>query len=679
MPAILNRVSLPKYFWLGLGLVLLIHGFFWIKLRHIHLSDPDTFIYLALARETATHGPLLKLPQAEDLGWGKSFGDRYLIFNLLNGLFFKMAGEVGVDVSLYLMSLSVLVVLYIGLSRFLFSPWAALIAGSAFLNSNFATRIFLYRPHVWAMACFSGLVVSLLYRSPPAALLFAAFFGWGYPLVLMPLAVLFFAYGIFVFQRKDSQMRKVCVWGTLGLLGSLLIHPSFPKNVEWASRVNFIALNEIHLVASEMPIESVPERADIFFERYAFFILIIFGGFLFESYQTRSWRSHQERQDFFLLGLLSSFLWIVSAFQPRGTEYAIPCTLLFLGICLYRLEGLFSTKRILVGFGCLAILGNWFSLVNFYGKGAKFNLNPEVPLASMDAIPAEANGKKVFNCEWETGAFLLYRRPDVRFVDLWEPALLAKISPSLFKERSLLKTGKLLPFPVIHDSFKADYVVCLNPYLVNRLDKDPFFTRIYPPPGDSLSRNKLGQSAVYKVEPTVKEKFIWEYNITPVPHKRSSETRTVLTTKSPFVNLIPFNENSTQGSDGCFILRPTEVEIQRLVGSHWLTIGGGPEIEVWWNEIPLYAGRDPDGELDYLRAWVPLPRQLQAKDRLRFRVCSKLSDSYHGAAFSLWKKNELDKFCAARNLPGPAPAKAKWAYSSDPVESCLGTLAQKNY
>ena len=43
---------------------------------------------------------------------------------------------------------------------------------------------------------------------------------------------------------------------------------------------------------------------------------------------------------------------------------------------------------------------------------------------AISAIPRDTSGRKVFDCDWNYGSFLLYARPDLRFVDLLDPRFL---------------------------------------------------------------------------------------------------------------------------------------------------------------------------------------------------------------------------------------------------------------
>ncbi len=671
--------------WLALGVLFLCHTAFWVNLRHLHFSDPDTFIYLGMAREAAQSGIITTLAQVEDLGWAKKFADKNLAFNLINGAFYRAAGDAGVEFSLFLMSLAVVFALFIGVVRFLSPFWATLVVSMTYLNANFAIRLFLLRPHVWAIFCFVGLLAALIHRAPTAALIFGALFGWGYPLYPLPIALLLVAALFFNFRRVNPLMKKACQWGLAGVALSMILHPAFPANLNWTSKISQIAVNGMSLSTQELPIENVPQRSDEFLKRFFLFFLMLLGSISFEAFYQRKWQSEEKRLEYYFLSFISLGLWTVAFFQPRAAEYAIPCTVIFMALSLSRLSEFTEPRRLATAFVTVCVLGNIYSLIDFYGKGARFSLNPRVPLAVMAALPKDAKGKKVFNCEWETGAFLFYRRPEMRFVDILDPTFLPKANPTLAAQRQLLFEGKLLPYNVIRGQFSADYVVCRNPSLTERLDRDPFFVRLFPPPPDPIRQEVAGYSAVYAVNDKMMRHFV--KSIATSTEKNKPETNVSRDLSSPpnltpdpqsmpYWNLIALaTKHIPDEATACFEMTLPSEELDKFKGSEWLGIGGGPLVEVWWNQTPLFKSVDNNGDVDYLRDLVALPQALKTSDKLVFKVCSRREDSYHGAAISFWMANEMAAVCAQKGYPEPARDAIKWRFGMPKKPHCLGRIA----
>jgi len=87
----------------------------------------------------------------------------------------------------------------------------------------------------------------------------------------------------------------------------------------------------------------------------------------------------------------------------------------------------------------------------------------------------------VFNCAWASPPYILYRRPDLRFVDILDPSFLWSSSRELFDLRTQIRTGRTAdPYDLLRTLFRADYVFCSDPALFGQLQRDPRFRRLYP-------------------------------------------------------------------------------------------------------------------------------------------------------------------------------------------------------
>src|SRR5271154_895359 len=80
---------------------------------------------------------------------------------------------------------------------------------------------------------------------------------------------------------------------------------------------------------------------------------------------------------------------------------------------------------------------------------------------AIQAIPPGPS--KVYNCDWNYGSFLLWQRPDLRFVDLLDPRFL-EVAPEKFEAKRHIDLGDEPDVPgVLVRLFHADYVLCSNP------------------------------------------------------------------------------------------------------------------------------------------------------------------------------------------------------------------------
>jgi hypothetical protein len=104
--------------------------------------------------------------------------------------------------------------------------------------------------------------------------------------------------------------------------------------------------------------------------------------------------------------------------------------------------------------------------------------------AALEHLPPHSNGKKIYHCEWETGSYILYARPDMRFVDLLDPHFLLEADPKKEALRIAMNfgtsaEGSLDVYAAIHGTFGAQYVLCSNQRVVDLLSKDPRFVKLY--------------------------------------------------------------------------------------------------------------------------------------------------------------------------------------------------------
>ncbi len=60
-------------------------------------DDPDRYYHFAISRAYAEHGFREKVQQADDIGWGDSFGEKEYLLHVFIGLGSKLARYVGLS------------------------------------------------------------------------------------------------------------------------------------------------------------------------------------------------------------------------------------------------------------------------------------------------------------------------------------------------------------------------------------------------------------------------------------------------------------------------------------------------------------------------------------------------------------------------------------------------------
>ncbi len=159
--------------------------------------------------------------------------------------------------------------------------------------------------------------------------------------------------------------------------------------------------------------------------------------------------------------------------NSRATEYAVPCVILLVG---YALAAAPRPDRWLLAALAAVVLAQGQAAWIYYQDCWQRPQGGDTPayMAAVALLPPEAAGRKVFNCQWEAGSYLLFQRPDVRFVDLLEPALLWQADPRRYRLRARLIFGlEADPHRVLREDFDADFVLCGTPAMNAQMAADP--------------------------------------------------------------------------------------------------------------------------------------------------------------------------------------------------------------
>jgi hypothetical protein len=467
----------------------LYYALFFFPPRLVGANDPDRFYHLGLSQLISTHGLLKSLPQVEDLAWGRYFPDKEFLFHALTGGAYWLAGPVGTLFVVPVLGIAIVVCLYATLLRVLSPGRAAiLVVVATFLSPVLVYRLSLLRPHLLAILCFCLLLAAILRGRGWLAAVAAAGFALSYHAFYIPAIVIVVAAG-FRWPEQTGGPRR-WQWALFGLLCGIVLNPYFPSTLVMSWTHVRLALG----VGMPAGLRSGNELQPISFWEFVDFFSFLPVAVLAAAVLAfvRRLRPSRETAGFWFLFTLSAVLTVLSFKSSRATEYAVPSVILLTGYCLAlanRPNWLWMTC------GVMALLQGHSALTYYQDSWSRPQQGDSVwYLAAIALIPPDASGKKIFTCEWVTGSYLLFARPQVRFVDLLEPALLWQAAPQKYLARERLTSGEERdPYRVIRDQFHADYVLCGAEALNLQLQARP--DRFEPIPGSQ----PMGPLRLFKV------------------------------------------------------------------------------------------------------------------------------------------------------------------------------------
>jgi hypothetical protein len=440
---------------------------FYFPPRMVGQSDPDRFYHLGLSKLIASHGLLRSLPQAEDLGWAHYFPDKEFLFHVITGLASWMGGPVWVLLTVPVLGIAIVVCLYGQLARVL-RPWQAamLCLVVTLLTGVFVFRLTLLRPHLLAILCFVLLLCGFLRRRAWLVMVAAAGFALSYHAFYLVMIVVAVAW---VSPLEPERRSRLPLWALAGLGAGILVNPYFPSN---------LAMSWMHLqIALGLDVPPDALRGNELRRLGAWEYLKTFGFLPFSVIATsvvlalRKLLPTPESAEIWFLFVLSAGLTAMSMLTVRGAEYAVPACMLLAGYAQPV-----AAWRGWLWLCVSALLLLQFEVDRKYYREVYYGPmvgRSEKLLRMIAAIPADARGSKVFNCEWDAGSYLLDQRPDLRFVDLLDPVFLWKASPQKYLVRTGLIEGRYHdPHRVLRDVFRADYVLCESTPLIAQMYAD---------------------------------------------------------------------------------------------------------------------------------------------------------------------------------------------------------------
>jgi hypothetical protein len=441
------------------------------------MGDADRYYHLRLAQLTASNGLVHELPQVDGLGWKYFFPDKEFFFHLMGGLAYRINGEWGTLSLAPLSAIAVLLALYFTFCSkriFNLATWqsALLATVTVLLPTSFTFRLFLLRPHLfgilfWLLSTL-GLLFELKWIVFAGSFLFALSYHAFY-LPLIPAAL----YAVFPIGLKGKDRWKLVAMAPLGVLAGTLLNPYFPGNLSMGWIHLKIALGVgLPPLNRGQELNRLPFETALWDARWQLSV-ILFGIVATILKKDQGASSTKLRSQLFIC-FLALGLGVLYFLSPRTNEYWVPTC----GILLASSLAMFSSKLrnyFTAAIIPLSILISLPDAYSFYQNAmtVRYPGSVENTFAAISKIPANASGSLVFNCNWTAGSLIFYARPDLRFIDLLEPALLYFKNPDAHALRDALNNGAIQkPSEAIRQGFGARYVICDNPALKDLLERD---------------------------------------------------------------------------------------------------------------------------------------------------------------------------------------------------------------
>ena len=611
--------------------------------------DPDLAFHLAISRETATHGLVRAIPQASGLTWSQHFPEKEFLFHQLTGLGYRLAGDSGAKAAAVAASVAAALGLYAVCRRFARPLRAAVtVAGMVLLNGYFLFRLELMRPHVLALLAAEGVVWGLLARSPWATAAAAAGFALAYHTLYIPLGLCAAAAVAAAWARERPTLVTAAA-GAAGLAAGVLANPYFPSNVlaTWTS--TRIALEASHAAPLGVAAELLPLSPQGFARWFGGALVLCAGAAVLWA----RGRVPRRAEATFLL-LATTGLWILSVLNPRAIEYALPMSCVLVA-AVWPSGG----WPYAAAFGLVAFANAWgLRGLDAWGPEERFLANTPPVIAHL---PADAAGKRVLNCSFEQGSFLLHERPDVQFVDLSDPQLLLWQRPDWSEARERLRDGNVAdPFAIVHDVFRADYVLCGHPRATALLDEDPRFARLSPPPGALIGPDT--GPGLYQVLPQVDSPLALDIGFAAVPSadslrtlKPSGISGRQRVAAGAQVDLAALAGPTPDEAVRCASVGIPSAEAALHAQARFLGVGGGPLLKIFVSGDSRFEG-GPFTHGRLVRSLVPLGPGADSPDRIEVLVCAPAHAARWDVSVSFWTSNRLEEVCHARGVTPPCIA-----------------------
>jgi hypothetical protein len=668
--------------------------------------DPDYYYHVAISKQILEQGIPHSVPQATGIGWNILFSDKEFLFHQFSALFYYFLGEKGIQILPFVISAATaLVMAWRSLKRlplqYALLPFLIIAADPYFIR-----RMMMVRPQVLAIFFFTLLLYGLLSRRKFLVLIATILFTLSYHALQIPVLVLIA--GLLTLNSKDVERRNCLAALGLGLVSGVLINPYFPGNLTIIPQIFDIVLGAQNKADLRYGAEIYPWQSNILLN----YSLITFAILSFSLYCLGALKARQqesaEYRDQKMLVLLAFIFFAVSCMTPRGREYLIPCVF-FLSIFAieqrHELTRVFKSSKVplaIITF-VICVLAQFFLIHKEYSILTSGTDASKEMFALLDKIPADEKAH-VFNCNWSHTPYIMYKRPQLTFVDIMDPSFLLREAKPLHQAREdFMKMKFTDPYFVTRHIFKAKYFVCDAAATNELFDKDPRFIRLYPENPVKMSQTTM---ALFMLPEQDHYRHFVTHYLYQVGQKESSANSNwrsiqaalpvspdknvplqpidyfdfkLILGKNELVQTVFSGSNGNEATLSCVTVQPDPSEMQKYQGAEYFGVGGGPNLRVWLNETPLFESR---GEPEYatnIHTLIPLPHALTTKDHLKVMVCPGVTAKFYGVSLSFFTSNEINKLCEEKGSPDTLSQRSqlKWTYKGDSAKTCLANLAAK--
>lgn len=412
--------------------------------------DSDRFYHLAISRWMNEISWIPRsFPAVENLGWGIDFPERYWLYHLITALAWKLGGTDGVFFITFLLGACIPIVAYLG-ARTSASPKVAFSLTLLLLTLSPAPmiRAASVRPVTLAVLFLVLLLISFKRRSLIGALL-SSFLGMlAYHAFYLPLIVI--AAHAWIGRKNSLRVEAAAL---TGLVIGIFSNPYFPHPLIHGVMIAMIGANWFGVP------DSLPSGMELHPWGSGFLLrnlgpILLVGAAVF-------WGEIKNKRLSAPLLVSSAFL-LLTIRQARAIDFLAPVAVIAAANSIQKLPRMFWAAMFFGGLIQMANVASYLRDVRSGENGLAAQVLFDRSMTSaVKAIPPEAAGKKVFNCNWTTGAHLAWFQPQVRFVDILDPVHLWFASREIFNARAEVVEGRhSQPIEAIKTIFSAQYVLC---------------------------------------------------------------------------------------------------------------------------------------------------------------------------------------------------------------------------